>query len=402
MANTILTPTAVTREALRVLHNNLVLVKTINRQYDSSFAVGGAKIGSSLKIRKPNEFTVRTGATLNAQDVSETSETLTIGTQKGIDVNFSSAELTLDLDDFSERILKPAMARLASEIDAVVFTDFKNNVANLVGTPGTTPATALIALQNGAKMDDFAAPRDDQRYLTVNPAAQATMVDALKGLFQQSSAISEQYRRGMMGTALGFDWSMSQNVPVHTVGAIGDNTIDINDTPVEGDTTMDVDGASVAAPTVKQGDVFTIAGVNAVNPETKQDLGFVKQFVVTADATGAANAITGMAFSPSLQASGANQNISALPSDGDRLTFVGTSSTAYPINMGYHRDAMAVSFADLEMPRGVDFAAREVMDGISMRVVRQYDVVNDKFPTRIDVYFGQKVIRPELACKLIG
>ncbi len=401
MANTILTPTAVTREALRILHNNLVFVKTINRQYDSSFAVQGAKIGSSLKIRKPNQFTVRSGSTIDTQDVAEASETLTVGTQRGIDVNFTSAELTLDLDDFSDRILKPAMSRLASEIDVLAWAMYKD-IYNQVGTAATTPATALAVLQCGSRMDDFAAPRDEQRYLTVNPIAQATLVDALKGLFQQSSSIAEQYRRGQMGTALGFDWSMSQNVPIHTAGAFGDNTALVNDTVASGDATIDTDDWSVSAPTVKQGDVFTIANVNSVNPETKQDTGNLAQFVVTADGTGSGNDLTGIAVSPSFTTSGTGQTITALPANNAAITFVGVSSSSNPINMGYHKDAFAIAFADLEMPSGVDFAAREVMDGISMRIVRQYDITNDKFPTRMDVYFGQKTIRPELACRLIG
>tara|TARA_Y100000310_G_scaffold345755_1_gene469319 strand:- start:7134 stop:8339 length:1206 start_codon:yes stop_codon:yes gene_type:complete len=401
VANTILTPTAVTREALRILHNNLVFVKTINRQYDSSFAVQGAKIGSSLKIRKPNQFTVRSGSTIDTQDVAEASETLTVGTQRGIDVNFTSAELTLDLDDFSDRILKPAMSRLASEIDVLAWAMYKD-IYNQVGTAATTPATALAVLQCGSRMDDFAAPRDEQRYLTVNPIAQATLVDALKGLFQQSSSIAEQYRRGQMGTALGFDWSMSQNVPIHTAGAFGDNTALVNDTVASGDATIDTDDWSVSAPTVKQGDVFTIANVNSVNPETKQDTGNLAQFVVTADGTGSGNDLTGIAVSPSFTTSGTGQTITALPANNAAITFVGVSSSSNPINMGYHKDAFAIAFADLEMPSGVDFAAREVMDGISMRIVRQYDITNDKFPTRMDVYFGQKTIRPELACRLIG
>lgn len=400
MANTILTPTAVTREALRVLHNNLVFCKNVNRQYDSSFGQTGAKIGDTLKIRKPNRFTVRTGAVMDTQDISEESVSLVVATQKGVDVNFTSKELTLDLDDFSKRILNPAMARLASEIDFDGMTEYQS-VFNQVGTPGTTPATALIALQSGEKMSDFAAPRDDQRYLTVNPAAEASMVDALKGLFQQSNAIAEQYKMGRMGRALGFEWSMSQNINRHTTGAFA-GTVLVNDTVVSGDAVISMDAFTDAAPTVKKGDVFTLAGVNSVNPETKKDTGKLQQFVVTADKTGATNLINDIAISPSIITSGAKQTVTALPANNAAVTFAGTASTAYPINMAYHKDAFTFVTADLEMPQDAHFAARQTMDGISMRIWRASDIVNDKFPTRIDVLFGWKTVREELACRLIG
>lgn len=400
MANTLLTPTKITREALRILHNNLVFTRNVNRQYDDQFAQSGAKIGTTLKVRKPNQFTIRTGAVMNAQDVTEESLDLVVSTQKGVDINFSSQELTLNIDDFSNRYLVPAMARLASEIDYEGLTLYQN-IFNQVGTPGTTPATSLIVLQTGQKMDDFAAPDDMQRFLTVNPAAQASIVDALKGLFQQSSAIAEQYRRGKMGTALGFDWGMSQNINRHTTGGFA-GTVLVNDTVASGDTTISMDAFTDAAPTVKKGDIFTLAGVNAVNPETKKSTGVLQQFVVTADKTGASNAIADIAISPAITTSGPKQTVTALPSDNAAVTFVGTAATAYPINMAYHRDAFALVTADLEMPKGVDFAAREVYEGISMRIVRQFDITNDKFPCRIDVLYGWTTLRPEFACRLIG
>jgi len=401
MANTVLTVDKITREALRLLHNNLAFSRGVNKQYDDQFAKDGGKIGDTLRIRMPNRYTVRTGAVLDVQDTTETKVDLQVATQKGVDVNFSSKELTLDMDDFSSRILKPAMARLASTVDYDGLTEIYQNTYNQVGTAGTTPTTALVHLQAGQKLDEFATPRDGMRYMCLNPAAQALTVDGLKGLFQQSSAISDQYRKGMMGTALGFDFAMDQNINSHTTGAFA-GTVLVNDTVVSGDAVISMDAFTDSAPTLKKGDVFTIANVLAVNPETGQSTGSVQQFVVTADITGASNAIANVAISPSIISSGATKTVNSLPADNAAVTFVGTASTAYPINIAHHRDAIVLATADLEMPTGVDFARREVYDGISLRIVRQYDIVNDKFPCRIDVLYGWKTVRPEFACRVLG
>jgi len=226
-------------------------------------------------------------------------------------------------------------------------------------------------------------------------------VDGLKGLFNAAGEVSRQYMRGQMGQALGFTWVMDQNVNVHTTGAFA-GTVLVNDTVSSGDATIDLDGFTDAAPTVKQGDIFTIAGVNAVNPETGDDTGSLQQFVVTADKTGSSNAIDGVAVSPSFISSGAKKTVTALPADNAAITFTGSASTAYPINMAYHRDAFTLVTADLNLPKGTHFAARAVFDGISLRIVSDYDITTDKTPTRIDVFFGWKTVRPSLACRIIG
>jgi hypothetical protein len=395
MANSFLTPQQITREALRVLHNKLTFIGNINRQYDDSFAKSGAKIGDTLKIRLPNQYTVRTGKTLSAQDVSEQSVSLQIATQKGVDVNFSSAELTMSLDDFSSRILEPAMAVLASSLEADAFSMYKD-VYQQVGTPGTTPNTLLTYLQARARLNNSLTPMDANRSTHLSPLATATIVDALKGLFQDSSAIREQYREGSMGRTAGFDWFENPLVPTHT-----------NGTKVAGAT---VNGASQTGSTLNignvantntllKGSVFTIAGVFEVHPETKAVTSRLQQFVVAADATmsGTTGAIT---VSPAIVTSGAGQNVSASPADTAALSFAGSASTAYEQEMAFHRDAFAFATADLVLPRGVDFAAREVFDGVSMRIVRAYDINNDAFPCRIDVFYGYKTIRPQMACRI--
>ena len=405
MANTNLTIDQITREALRILVNNLGFARNTNKEYDASFANDGAKIGDTLRIRKPARYTIRTGAALNVQDHTETKVDLQLDTQAGVDVNFTSKELTLDISDFSERVLKPAMATVANKIDLDGLALYKD-VYSSVGTLGTPPATAAILLDANQVMDEMATPRDGQRCLAVNPAGNASLVNGLRELFQSSGKLDAQYRKGMMGMdTLGFkEIYMDQNINTHTTGDQGDLAGTVNDTVVEGDSTISIDGltSTGAVVTVKKGDVFTIAGVNAVNPQSRSSTGSLQQFVVTADRSGTSSAITDVAVSPSFKAVGAFQTIDALPLDGAVVTFYGTTSSQSPQNIAYHPDAFTLGTADLLMPKNVDFASRQVHEGISMRIVRDYDINNDAMPCRIDVLYGWKTLYPELACRIWG
>lgn len=395
MSNALLTPQQITREALRVLHNKLTFIGAINRQYDDSFAKAGAKIGDTLKIRLPNQYTVRTGKTLSAQDVAEQSVSLQIATQKGVDVNFSSSELTLSLDDFSSRILEPAMAVLAASLEADAFSMYKD-VYQQVGTAGTTPNTLLTYLQARARLNNSLTPMDANRTTHLSPLATATIVDALKGLFQDSGAIREQYREGSMGRTAGFDWFENPLVPTHTNG----NTVagvTVNGAGQTG-STLNIGGVANTN-TFNRGTTFTIAGVYEVHPETKAVAPRLQPFVVAADAT--MTGTTGqLSISPAIVVSGAQQNVSASPANSAAISIIGSASTGYEQEMAFHRDAFAFATADLVMPKGVDFAAREVYDGVSMRIVRAYDINNDAFPCRIDVFYGYKTIRPQMACRI--
>lgn len=408
MANNLKTMTMLTRKALSVLHNELVFCRNINRQYDSSFAKTGAKIGSSLQIRKPNQFSVRTGAVMNLQDVVEDTITLTLATQAGVDFSFTSEELTMILDDPDSRILQPAMSRLAAEIEKTVIDNVYKEVYNLVGTPGTTPASLLTALDARVKLSKGLAPKDSERYLLYDSLAHAKTVDALKGLFQSASEIEKQYEKGYMGVSGGFKWLEGEIIPSLTNGSRDDTTPVVNTSTgiVSGTASIAITGED-ASVTIKAGEIFTIAGVFAVNPETKVPYTHLQQFVVTADATAdGAGAVT-VSVSPTPITSGAKQNISIVGAGaGKAVVHVGAGGsgakdTAYPQFLAWHRDAFTFVTADLVLPPG-DVAAREQSDGISMRVWRQGDIVNDKIPTRIDVLFGSKCIRPEWACRITG
>jgi hypothetical protein len=400
MSNSILTIDMITRKSLEILENNLVITRNVNRQYDDSFAVEGAKIGSTLRIRLPDRALVTDGAALQVQDDNEQFTTLTVASQKHIGVNFTSAELTMQLDDFAERVLKPRISQLASSIDADVANAYKT-IGNTVGTPGTTPSTSLVLLQAQQKLNENAAVMSP-RYATVNPAANAGLVEGMKGLFNPTDTISKQFKNGMMGTGvLGFDEiNMSQSIKQHTTGsrvATGNSVT----------TTVASQGASSIALTigsgltVKAGDVFTVAGCFAVNPQTRESTGSLFQFVALADATASGTAIV-VNVAPIYTSANALATVDSFPASGAAVVFVGAASSQYAQNLVYHKDAITFATADLLLPQGVDMAARAVHNGISLRVVRQYDINNDRMPCRIDVLYGFNTIRPQMGCRIWG
>ena len=401
MANSLLTIDMITRKALEILENNLVITRNVNRQYDDSFAVEGAKIGSTLRIRLPDRALVTDGAALQVQDDNEQFTTLAVNNQKHIGVNFTSAELTMQLDDFAERVLKPRISQLASSIDADVANSYKG-VFSAVGTPGTTPATSLVLLQAQQKLNEYAAMMPN-RYATVNPAANAGLVEGMKGLFNPVDTISRQFKNGMMGEGvLGYEEiNMSQSIQQHTTGSrTGTITVDGTMT-AEGTSKITLNGTT--GNTLAVGDVFTIANVYAVNPQTRQSTGSLQQFVVTAANTAAASKFTDVNISPAIYTpANALATVNSFPQNLAAVTFVGAASTTYPQNLIYHKDAISFATADLLMPSGVDMASRQVHNGISMRIVRQYDINNDRLPCRIDVLYGYAVIRPQMACRLWG
>jgi len=391
----------ITRKALEILENNLVLTRNVNRQYDDSYAVEGAKIGTTLRIRLPDRALVTDGAALQVQDDNEQFTTLTVASQKHIGVNFTTAEMTMQLDDFAERVLKPRISQLAASIDADVANSFLNMFQS-VGTPGTTPSTTAVLLAAQQKLNESAAVMSP-RYATVNPAANAALIEGMKGLFNPVSTISSQFKNGMFGEGiLGFDeLNMSQSIKQFTTGSrTGAHSVTTT-VSAQGTSTIAITGTGTQ--TIKKGDVFTINGVFAVNPQTRESTGSLQQFVVTEDVTAAAGAYAAVKISPAIYTSSvALATVSSFPQAGDTITFLGGASTQYPQNLVYHRDAIAFATADLLLPQGVDMASRQVHNGVSMRVVRQYDINNDRMPCRIDVLYGYSVIRPQMAVRLWG
>jgi hypothetical protein len=397
MANTLITPTAVTRESLRVLHQKLNFITNVTRDYDDRFAQDGAKIGDTVKIRQPNQYTVSTGAALSAQDTTESTVDLKITTQKHVDLSFTSQDLTLSIDEFSDRYIDPAMSVLAANIEADALNMFKD-VNQQINNQGSA-ATFAKFLLGRKKLVDALAPVND-RCVILNTQDNVDMVDALKGLFNDQKALSKQYKEGMLGRTAGFDFYENTLIPAFTPG--GWNGAYTTDTRTSA---LATDGTAYATITVAAGsgtmvvgDVFTIANVFRVHPETKVSTGVLHQFVVTAANAGGAGSV---AISPSIVLGGAKQNCT-IPSTAASaaITFAGTASTAHGVSLAFQKGAFAFATADLIMPKGVDFAARDNQDGIAMRVVRQYDINSDKMPCRIDVLYGYKTLRPQLATRI--
>lgn len=403
MSNTFLTPTKILREAILQYKNNLSGVSNCKRISKKDYEIGGMKAGTSINVAIPNEFTVRDGATFSGQDLTERSVAVAVDQQKGVDITgLTSLEMSMKLEDFSAQFIKPAMSRLAAEVEKGLLSHIATNTYNLVGTPATTPASALVYLQAGNKITNFSAPLD-MRTVHINPAANAATVDGLKGLFNAQAQLGEQYAKGLMAkNTLGFDFYVNQAIPVITNGS---HTMSsgpaLTAQPANGATTLAVGGMG-ASKTIKAGEVFTIASVYSVNPLTKQSTGELAQFVVTADTSSESDGTASISVSPAVYFSGAFQNVSAQPGGTAALTFVGTASTGYAQNLAWYQDAVAFANVQVEKPMGVDFAASETFDGISMRVVRNYDISYDRFPIRFDVYYGHKLLRPEWACRITG
>lgn len=393
MPNAILTPQIITREALRVLHQKANFIGSINRQYDDRFAKSGAKIGSSLDIRLPNEYVVRTGSTMQPQDTVEQKTQLNVTTQKGVDLSFTAVDLTMSLDDFSSRIIEPAVSVLAANIEADALS-MANDVYNVVNNIGSTLNMRQMLLGK-KRLTDSLAP-SGTRNLLMNTQDTVDAIDNLKGLFQDSTQIAKQYREGVLGTTAGFGDIMENTILGGTVtgtaaAATGYTVSGAGQTG----TALAVTGGTA---TFKKGDVITL-GINRVHPETKADTGDLQTFVVTADFAGGAGSLQ---IAPAIVAAGGRKNVVASPATGAAVAKIGGASAVYRPSLAYHKDAFTFATADLVMPDGVDWKARETFDGISMRMVRQYNISDDTFPCRLDVLYGYKTLRAQLAARILS
>lgn len=400
MANTLLTISMITREALRVLENNLTFTKLINRQYDDRFGVEGAKIGTTLNVRKPPRYIGRVGQALQIENSTETSVPVTLNTQRGVDIQFSSQDLALSIDDFSDRFIKPAIASIANAIDADGMAQI-TNIWNAVGTPGTVPNSLLTYLNAGVLLSNNAAPLDGERYVVVSAQMQATLVNALSGLFHAATQISEQYRKGEMGETAGFEFYMDQNVNSFTVGPQGGTPL-VDGANQTGSTLVTKGWTGAAASRLNVGDIFTIAGVMAVNPQSRQSTAALQQFVVTAAFSSDGSGNGSISIAPPITPAGSFQTTDSSPADSSAITVLGAANTVSPQGMAFHRDWITLACADLPLPGGVDMAAR-VADrqlGMSVRLVRAYNISTDQFPCRLDILYGWAPLRPEIACRV--
>lgn len=394
MPNALLTPQVITREALRVLHQKATFLGSINKQYDDRFAKSGAKIGSTLDIRLPNEYVVRTGATMVPQDTVESKISLNVTTQKGVDLNFTAVDLTMNLDDFSSRIIEPAMSVLAANIEADAMT-MANDVYNTVNNIGQTLNMRQMLLAKKLLTDSLAP--SGTRNLLMNTQDTVDAVDNLKGLFQDSTQVAKQYREGVLGTTAGFGDIMENTILGGTQTGTAASATGYTVTGAGQTGAALTVGAGTA--TFVKGDVFTIVGVNRVHPETKVNTGNLQTFVVTADYAGGAGSLQ---IAPAIATTGGRQNVTGSPVSGAALVKIGGANQVYRPSLAYHKDAFTFATADLVLPEGVDWKARETYDGISMRMVRQYNISNDTFPCRLDVLYGYKTLRAQLAARILS
>lgn len=442
MSNSLITIAQVTRSFQRYLHNNLGFLKSVNREYSKEFAVKGAKIGATCNVRNPFRSITGQGAVINPQGVSESTTPITVNRQWNTSLAFTSAERSLSIDDYEKRYIAPAAAKLASDMDldclvaaitgSYKFTNPSSGVScpgagpifNCVGTPGTTPGTSggsaagiarynapTIYLNSMRMLRNMACPMDGNLHLGVDTAAEAESINAAAGLFNPQGIISTQYRKGQLGAAFGYDSIYSdQNLPSIITGtraATSNATVSTTGWNVAGYTVSGTTGLTLAAGTgtVKAGEIFTIEGVYSVNPENQQSTGILQQFVVIEDVTlsGASNPLK---FSPSVKVSGSgisDANVTVTAVGGTQaISFLGAASTVFANSLGYHSDAFTLATVDMDLPGGTDMADRQVHDGVSLRIVKDYDIVTDQQICRIDVLGGFSVLRPELAVRIAG
>jgi len=416
MSNSLQTSTLITNEVLRIAHNTSAFLGRMSTDHDDKWK-GKYAPGSTLKVRRPVQFTIRSGATASVQDITESTVDLTVQPEIGIDFAVSNFELATAVRNdgsvdkaFRDRFLKPAGLRIAAELDYRIASALKNQIYNFVGTPGTGPSTIADILNAKVPAQNFAVPPGDY-YAGLSPTANAAVVAGLATLYNDQNQLAEQYKSGVMKTALGLDFVMSQNVPSHTVGALGGTPLvngasqgttnaGATDNPYASTTSLITDGWTAAAATrLKAGDVITIAGVNSVNLETKQDTGSLMTFVVTADAASDGSGNLTAIIAPAIIAGGAFQNVTARPADNAAITVkTGTASTTYTQNILWHRDAITFASPEQEVPGGMDMAYNASLadeGSISLRFVRGFDITNNRFISRFDVLYAVTATKPE-------
>lgn len=403
MANSLLTIDMITAESLRILSNSLQLAKTVKRDFDDEFAQKGAKIGTTLRIRVPNQFTTATGAALSLQDVTEQYVNLAVDQQFHADFTFDSGEMTLKIDQFANRYIKPAAVAVANQIEAYGFRKLTPLVYNYVGTPGSTPSALSTILAAERKLDECLAPMDDSRAFNVSPATNMSMAATVSTLFNPQRGLSDTYETGYVNRQAGFKWLRTNLGWTFTPGLSGTGQFHpgaTSNNPYSG--IFGVSGLSGPSTVVSAGTVFTIGSVYQVNAQTKGVYSNLQQFTVTADSTLVGGA--GVVYaSPSIVTSGAWQNVNSAPAAGAAFTVVSNNANAFgPMkqNLAYHPDFAAFANIPMVLPDGVDMAARATDEGVSTRIIRQYLIATDTIACRLDTLFGFGMLRPQLAVRI--
>jgi len=389
MANTILTADVILKEAKRVFKNSCPFITSMERSYDDTYEAMGAGAGDSIRIRRPMKYTMRTGKTMDTQNTTEDYVTLPRTNWNGIDMKFSQKDLTLDITRFSELYIKPAISILASGVERAAMNTVYKQVYNAI----TLPVTNLDrddVLEAQRMLTEFSAP-EDGRYAVVSPKGQADLISQNASIFNPSKEVARQYKTGSMGTMYGFDFGATANVVSHTTGADATGAVD---GASQTGATLTVDGYS-AAPA--EGDVVTLAGVYALNPVTQQSTGQLQRFVIGSGAT-----TTSLPITPSIVITGNQKTVSGSPANDAVISTVGSASTAYPQNLFYQKQAFAFGSVDMALPKGLDFAARNSEDNLSMSIMSDFDIIGADMLTRLDILWGIITVTPEFATRVYG
>ena len=407
MANTIITPAIIAKEALFHLENNVIMGQKVHRQYKKEFV----KIGDSVTIRKPVKFIATDGAVRSNQDVIEETTSIVINNRKHVSWNFSSQDLTLTIEEYAERYVKPAMIALSNTIDRALTVEGAQEFFNRVGTPGTTPSSFLDLANVAQRMDEEPVPDDMLRCLILNPAARWGLANGLGGTGSggifNAEIVHGMVRRGRLGEIANFDIYGDQNIALHVTGDHSGAPL-VDDAAFANDTDLiafdGMVGAVVGA--LVKGDVFTIDGVFSVNDVSKESTGVLQQFVVVVDVTTIGGAATAQVFPDlndgSTPSTAAFQTVDALPANNAPINIVGVATVGYPQNLGFHQNALALVTIPLELPDSATFKARADWRGFSIRVIKDYDIDTDEEIIRLDILFGVKAIYQELGVRLDG
>jgi len=412
MANAYQNPVMYTNECLRILKNEIVLGKTVSRAQEDQFGKDAMKIGDTINIRRPARFTVSSGAAFSAQDYTETSIPLVVNSQKHCDTSFTSSDLTLKMQDFSDRVLKPKMVQLAQQIDIDGYVNAKNTVGNLTGTFGTSPNNVSFLFDVGKKLDDFSTPRDGKRYIALDQGSTASLVTSMTGFFNAVPAVSSQFTEGVFieGTnTVGAKIAMSQNIARHTVGPLGGSPV-VNGAAqgiavgwANTGSLITNGWTAAAAQRLAAGDVYTAVGCNSVNPVTKQNTGQLMQFCVVANQSSDGAGNLTILSSPAIITAGPFQNVSASPTNGGAIVVNGTAATAYARNLAWHQDAFALAVVPLiDLAFAGGWGAVRSQDGFSLRVFRQAAISTDTVGNRVDSLYGWATPYPEQATQQVS
>lgn len=409
MPNLFETPQLIANEALRRLENNLIFAKLVNRQFDDSFGKtnGGQPSGVTINVRKPHRYVGRTGQQVQPEGVQDRLVPITINTQFGVDLEYTSKEEALDLWNFGEQVLEPAVATIANKIDYDGLQLAHLEVPNYVGTPAVVPTDLGTYIDAGVLLTNEAVPRGSMRNAVLSAQMEGTLVNNLKTLFNSPEKVSAQYNSAEMGRAVGLNFHMDQNVATHTIGALGGTPL-VNGANQTGSSLITDGWTNAAAVRLKRGDIITIADVKSVNPMSRQSTGVLRQFVVTADASSDASGNMTIPIFPPITPSGAYQTVDSLPADDAAILTFGAVSTHQNKQtvqgLAFHKDFITLAMVDLMIPRGVHMAKRASSQklNIGIRVIQFYDGTYDKMITRLDVLYGWKVLRPEMAVRILS